>query len=162
MGTRQTPPHIGRVRRERADKKGKALDLYCGAGTNTVYLVEKGFGVTAIDISQRAIEYAKEKAGYTNVKINLMTQSFVGLSFEDEDFDFVFDMGCFHHVEIEDRPKFIKGIYRVLKKGGDYLLTCFSYKKGARVEPLHGKTADQTFLRLLRHQRNQKCFFYRR
>jgi ubiquinone/menaquinone biosynthesis C-methylase UbiE len=112
-------------------KKGKALDLCCGAGTNTVYLAKKGFEVTAIDISQRAIKYAKEKAGRANVKINFMIQSFVDLPFPDEEFDFVFDMGCFHHVEIEDRASFIEGVHRVLKKSGDYLLTCFSYKNGS-------------------------------
>jgi cyclopropane fatty-acyl-phospholipid synthase-like methyltransferase len=39
-------------------------------------------------------------------------------------------MGCFHHVEIEDRSKFNKGVHHVLKNGGIYLLTCFSYKNG--------------------------------
>jgi ubiquinone/menaquinone biosynthesis C-methylase UbiE len=111
-------------------KRGKVLDLCCGAGTNTVYLAEKGFEVTAIDISRKAIAYAKEKAGHANVKIDFMIQSFVDLSFKDEKFDFVFDMGCFHHVEIVDRPKFITGVHRVLKKAGNYLLTCFSYKNG--------------------------------
>jgi ubiquinone/menaquinone biosynthesis C-methylase UbiE len=111
-------------------KRGKVLDLCCGAGTNTVYLAEKGFKVTAIDISRKAIAYAKEKAGHVNVKIDFMIQSFVDLSFEDEEFDFVFDMGCFHHVEIVDRPKFITGVHRVLKKAGNCLLTCFSYKNG--------------------------------
>jgi ubiquinone/menaquinone biosynthesis C-methylase UbiE len=111
-------------------KKGKTLDICCGAGTNTVYLAEKGFEVTGIDISPKAIEYAKKKAQQAHVKINFMTQSFVNLPFGNEEFDFVFDMGCFHHVEIEDRPKFIKSVHRVLKKGGNYMLTCFSYKNG--------------------------------
>ena len=31
---------------------------------------------------------------------------------------FVFDMGCFHHVEVEERAKFIAGVHRVLKEGG--------------------------------------------
>jgi ubiquinone/menaquinone biosynthesis C-methylase UbiE len=112
-------------------KKGKTLDLCCGAGTNTVYLAEKGFETIAIDISQRAIEYAKEKAEHANVKIDFMIQSFVDLSFRDKEFNFVFDMGCFHHVEISDRLKFIRGVHRVLKKSGDCLLTCFSYKNGS-------------------------------
>ena len=111
-------------------KKGKTLDLCCGAGTNTVYLAEKGFEVTAIDISPRAIEYAKEKAEHAKVKINFRIQSFVDLPFGDEEFDFAFDMGCFHHAQVEDRIIFIKGVHRVLKKGGSCLLTCFSYKNG--------------------------------
>ena len=111
-------------------KKGKALDICCGAGTNTVYLAEKGFEVTGIDISPKAIAYAKKKAKQANVNINLMVQNFLNLPFEKAEFDFVFDMGCFHHVKVEDRPKFIKGVHRVLRNGGTYLLTCFSYKNG--------------------------------
>ena len=126
---RPRPILVELIEKERI-KKGKALDICCGAGTNTVYLAEKGFEVTGIDISSKAIEYAKKNAEQANVKINLMVQNFVNLPFGDEEFDFVFDMGCFHHVEVEDRTKFIEGVHRVLKKGGSYLLTCFSYKNG--------------------------------
>jgi 2-polyprenyl-3-methyl-5-hydroxy-6-metoxy-1,4-benzoquinol methylase len=110
-------------------KKGETLDLCCGAGTNTVYLAEQGFKVTGIDISKRAIQYARAQAEHDH--INFMIQSFVDLSFREETFDFVFDMGCFHHVEPKDRHRFIEGVHRVLKNGGDYLLTCFSYKNGS-------------------------------
>ena len=111
-------------------KKGKALDLCCGAGTNAIYLAEKDFEVTGVDISRRAIQYAKGKAKQANVEINFIIGSFIDLSFRDEEFGFVFDMGCFHHVKVEERKKFIKGVHRVLKKVGNYLLTCFSYKNG--------------------------------
>ena len=111
-------------------KKGMALDLCCGAGTNTVYLAEKGFEATGTDISPTAIEYAKKKAEQAKVKINFMAQNFLQLPFGDAEFDFVFDMGCFHHVKVEDRATFINGVHRVLKKGGGYMLTCFSYKNG--------------------------------
>ncbi|NIV43965.1 methyltransferase domain-containing protein, partial [Candidatus Bathyarchaeota archaeon] len=45
----------------------EALDLCCGAGTNPVFLAKKGFDVTALDISDKAVEYAKEKASEANV-----------------------------------------------------------------------------------------------
>jgi len=54
----------------------KALDLCCGAGTNPVYLAKKGFNVTALDISDKAVEYAKEKAHKAEVDINFL----VGIS----------------------------------------------------------------------------------
>ena len=111
-------------------KKGKALDICCGAGTNTVYLAEKGFEVTGVDISPTAIEYAKKKATEAKVHVTFSVQNFLELPFDDEEFDFVFDMGCFHHVKVEDRATFINGVHRVLKKGGGYMLTCFSYKNG--------------------------------
>lgn len=84
-------------------KKGKTLDLCTGAGTNTVYLARKGFQVIGIDVSHKALEYAKEKTKKANVNIPLQLASFVDLPFDDEQFDFVFDNGCFHHVEVEDR-----------------------------------------------------------
>ena len=110
--------------------KGRALDLCCGAGTNTVYLAQNGFDVTGIDISKTAIEIARKKAHQAKVSINFLSESFINLSFNDEEFNFIFDMGCFHHVEVEERQKFIVGVHQVLKTGGIYMLTCFSYKNG--------------------------------
>ncbi|MBK5133404.1 class I SAM-dependent methyltransferase [Candidatus Bathyarchaeota archaeon] len=112
-------------------KKGKMLDICCGAGTNSVYLAKNSFSVYAADISPKAIQYAKETARREKVKINLLLQSFINLSFSNEIFDFVFDMGCFHHVQIPDRAAFIKGIRLVLKKNGIYMITCFSHKNGS-------------------------------
>ncbi len=111
-------------------KAGKALDLCCGAGTNTIYLAQSGLDVTGIDISPTAIKIAKIKAQKAKVNINFLEESFVDLPFGDGEFDFVYDMGCFHHVEIDERPKFIAGVYRVLKANGLYLLTAFSYRNG--------------------------------
>ena len=111
-------------------KKGKALDICCGAGTNALYLAKKGFQVTGIDISSKAVEYAKEKARKASARIQFQVENFLNLPFEDEEFDFIFDMGCFHHVKVEDRSTFIGGIHRVLKRGGSYLVVCFSYRNG--------------------------------
>ena len=110
--------------------KGNALDTCCGIGTNPIYLAQNGFEVTCVDISLTAIEMAKKKTKQAKVKINFFVESFIDLSFKDEVFDFVFDMGCFHHVKTNDRTKFIMGIHRVMKKGASYLLTCFSSRNG--------------------------------
>lgn len=105
---------------------GKALDLCCGAGTNTIYIASKGFEVFAMDISEKAVEIATNKAASAGVKIDFQVGNSVYLPFDDEKFNFVFDMGCFHHIHLADREKFIKGIRRVLKKEGTYFMTCFS------------------------------------
>jgi SAM-dependent methyltransferase len=111
-------------------RKGKALDICCGAGTNTVYLAQNGFNVTGIDISPTAITYAKAKAARAHVNIRLLVQDFLKLPFNDGEFDFVHDMGCFHHVKPENQSTYIEGVHRVLKTGGTYMLTCFSYRNG--------------------------------
>ncbi len=109
---------------------GKALDLCCGAGTNPIYMAKKGFNVAALDISDKAVEYAKEQAFRVNVSINFLVATFLRLPFKSEEFDFAFDFGCFHHVEVMNRTTFIKGVYRVLKPKGTYFLVCFSHKNG--------------------------------
>ena len=110
--------------------KGKTLDLCCGAGTNSIYLAQNGQDVTAIDISKTALAIARKNARQAKLNINFLSESFVDLSFDDGKFDFVFDMGCFHHVAVGERSKFITSVHRVLKENGAYMLTCFSYKNG--------------------------------
>ena len=51
-------------------RPGTALDLACGTGRNSLYLAEKGYDVTAIDISPRAIAMAERIAREKGLKIN--------------------------------------------------------------------------------------------
>jgi len=112
-------------------KPGNALDICCGAGTNTVYMAQKGFNVTGLDISSQAIKYARQKTRKAGVKIRFIVGNALDFPFEDEEFDFIFDMGCFHHILIKDREKFIEGLCRILKRDiGQYLLVCFSDRNG--------------------------------
>lgn len=112
---------------------GKALDLCCGAGTNPIYLAGIGFEVTALDISDKAAECARaraERASRKSVDMLLLVADFLAFPFVNEGFDFVFDFGCFHHVDVEDRNSFIRGVHRILKSEGTYLIVCFSHKNG--------------------------------
>jgi ubiquinone/menaquinone biosynthesis C-methylase UbiE len=108
----------------------KTLDLCCGVGSNTVYLAKKGFDVAAIDISDKAVEYARDKAHRAKVNIHFLVGDFLNLPFRSEEFRFAFDFGCFHHVEVKDRINFIKGVCRVLRPESTFFLVCFSYKNG--------------------------------
>jgi ubiquinone/menaquinone biosynthesis C-methylase UbiE len=111
---------------------GRALDTCCGAGTNTTYLAQNHLEVTGIDISKTAITIAKQKAQTVGASIDFLVGSFIDLSFCDSVFDFVWDMGCFHHVAVKERAAFIADVHRVLKPQGAYMLTCFSYQNGSR------------------------------
>ncbi|MGB5931881.1 MAG: class I SAM-dependent methyltransferase [Anaerolineae bacterium] len=104
------PWELGRPRKVLVDlvesgkvKPGKALDICCGMGTNALYMAEKGFQVQGIDISPKATEYAREKAEKAGAEISFSVENAVYLPFADEQFDFVFDMGCFHHISVEER-----------------------------------------------------------
>ncbi|HLP65522.1 class I SAM-dependent methyltransferase [Flavobacterium sp.] len=48
--------------------KGKILDVGCGAGSHSLYLQEKGFDVTSIDVSENAIQ-ACQLRGLKNARV---------------------------------------------------------------------------------------------
>ncbi|SHO54064.1 class I SAM-dependent methyltransferase [Anaerocolumna xylanovorans] len=53
-------------------KTGTVLDIACGDGRNTLYLLERGFGVTGVDFSCKALErlnmFAKRKGYPVNTR----------------------------------------------------------------------------------------------
>ena len=51
---------------------GKALDIACGAGRNSVFMAERGFRVDAIDISHEGLAEARRKADEQGLELNLI------------------------------------------------------------------------------------------
>jgi len=49
---------------------GRALDVACGAGRNTIYMAQAGFDVDAIDISQAGLAKARENSENQGFDIN--------------------------------------------------------------------------------------------
>jgi SAM-dependent methyltransferase len=73
---------------------GRAIDLGCGTGDNAVALAQRGFEVTAIDIADRALARAHEKAAAAGVSIELREADATGLDDLDAGtFDLVVDRG---------------------------------------------------------------------
>ena len=55
---------------------GKALDVACGAGRNTIYLAEAGFEVDAIDISAEGLLQTTEKAAEKGLVVTCIEHDF--------------------------------------------------------------------------------------
>jgi SAM-dependent methyltransferase len=103
-----------------------AVDLGCGAGNHAVWLASRGFRVTGIDLSPRAVELAAELAGKKGVHCRFLTEDLLedpeGLC---DSFDFAFDWEVLHHIFPEDREKYVDNVRRMLRPGGRYLSVCF-------------------------------------
>ena len=98
------------------DVKGKiVLEYGCGPGSQAFSLAERGAEVDAIDISEVAIEQAREEAEKLEVKINFTVMDAENLDFEDDTFDLVCGSGILHHLELESC---YRELTRVLKPGG--------------------------------------------
>ncbi len=68
---------------------GKALDVACGAGRNSIFLARAGYQVDAIDISPKGLHKARQQAENEGLDINWIEHD-LDLAFQfDEDYDLI-------------------------------------------------------------------------
>lgn len=96
------------------ERKGSILDVACGKGATTAYLI-RDFpteGITGINISEKQLEIARKNApGCT-----FMVMNATELLFEDNSIDNIICVEAVFH--FFTREKFLKEAHRVLKPGG--------------------------------------------
>jgi 2-polyprenyl-3-methyl-5-hydroxy-6-metoxy-1,4-benzoquinol methylase len=105
----------------------KTIDLGCGAGNYAIYLAGQGFEVIGVDSSPTAIKIATENAQKRGVRCRFIVADLLGDLHEvKETFNFGYDWEFLHHIFPEDREKYVKNVYNLLKPGAQYLSVCFS------------------------------------
>lgn len=114
-------------------KHGRALDVGCGNGRNSVYLASRGFDVQGIDFSETSIEWAIKTTKEKSVNVNFKCQSIFDYEDNEKSFDFIYDAGCFHHIKPHKREKYLNTILKYLKEDGYYAMTCFNLKGGSNI-----------------------------
>jgi SAM-dependent methyltransferase len=96
----------------------RALELGCGTGASAVWLARQGFGVTALDLSPRAIERARRRADQAGVGIRFLVADVLSPPPElTGPFDFFFDRGCYHVVRREDVAAYRETLRRLTRPG---------------------------------------------
>ncbi|MBU1700343.1 MAG: class I SAM-dependent methyltransferase [Candidatus Eisenbacteria bacterium] len=96
---------------------------------------EKGFQVTGVDLSDIAIEEAKEKVEQNNLKYVLMVDDFLEWKTCREKFAFVFDRGRYHTFDFrEERMRFVRNISKCLKIIGIWM-SIIGNANQKRIEP---------------------------
>lgn len=100
-------------------KSLKVCDLACGPGNNIVLLKDKVHEIYGIDLSKEMIEICREK--FSNEKsVKLKQVSAIKTKLESNYFDYVMIRMGLHH--IKEKDKLLKEAYRILKKGGKFLV----------------------------------------
>jgi len=100
---------------ERYKKRGRLLDVGCGFGFFLSEMGGRGWEVLGVEISQKAIDYAKQSLGLT-----VYPGPLERIAFPESDFDVV---SGFYVIEHLPQPmEFLKECYRILKPGGLLLL----------------------------------------
>ena len=108
--------------------QGEVLDIGCGSGENALYLASQGYNVTGIDLSKNAIKKALIKAKNLGLNVNFKVDNALYLK-TNKKFDTVIDCGLFHILSENDRSKFEKNLYKIIKPNGKYIVLCFNERE---------------------------------
>jgi len=95
----------------------RALELGCGAGTNSVWLAQRGFEATGVDLAPLAIEQAERLARVAGVAVRFVAANLFELPDLGAPFDFFFDRGCYHAVRREAPEKYAAAVAQQLAPG---------------------------------------------
>ncbi len=100
---------------------GRALDLGCGSGVDSVFLAQHGWQVTSLDFMPQAVEMTRKRAEAAGVTVSAQIADITTWP-GDGTFDVIVDAGCLHALEMVDRPAYRRQLLKWLAIGGDYVL----------------------------------------
>lgn len=112
--------------------KGKnVLDIGCGPGWLTTQYARGGANVTAIDLTDAAVELTRKHLAYRGLHGTVSTANAEALPFDDGTFDLVASSGVLHHTP--DTQATFRESLRVLRPGGTAKITL--YRLGVLHQP---------------------------
>ena len=98
----------------------KLLDLGCGPGWSSLFLTRAGWKVLGLDISQRMIEIARERASQEKIAVRFEVADLEEFNLGEHDFDGALIFDALHHC-----PRYDEVLHRAckhLKPGGRLLV----------------------------------------
>jgi ubiquinone/menaquinone biosynthesis C-methylase UbiE len=100
----------------------RVLDVGCGPGELTLSLLQSGYDVSAVDISQSMVDLAVRSINSNGFPQwdQIATGDIEGLEFDDQYFDIVVASGVLEYQREDEKS--LSEIHRVLKEGGYLIL----------------------------------------
>ncbi len=111
-------------------RAGRILDLGCGEGRHTLFFAKEGYRAIGLDMQPLALKRAKAFANSKGIAggFHFMVGDVLALPFKNESFDLLIDYGCLHHILKKDFSLYLRNTLSQIKRGGYFLLSCFSTK----------------------------------
>jgi SAM-dependent methyltransferase len=107
---------------------GRALDLGCGTGTQTVYMAGRGWDVTGIDDVQAPLRRARARGQAAGRRVDwrrgdVTRLGELGLR---SGYTLVLDRGCYHGISESGRDGYARGVTQLAAPDAMLLLMCFA------------------------------------
>lgn len=102
------------------------LDLGCGLGRHSIYMAKKGFNVTAVDLSDYAINDLNNWAKSEDVCVETQVCNMLKLPFSNNSFDCLMAVQSIYHTDTKGFIESLNEIKRVLKASGELFITLIS------------------------------------
>lgn len=122
---------------------GRALDIGCGTGTETIYLAAHGWQATGVDMVSRALSIARRKAVAAGVSPRFVEGDATRL--QDfgigDGYDLVLDFGCFHTLPADERDAYVESVSRAAAPGATFLLIGFT--RPPRMAPMYASLSTE-------------------
>jgi SAM-dependent methyltransferase len=102
-------------------KPGKALDIGCGAGTDSVFLAQQGWDVTSLDFVPKALEFTQQRAEKAGVSVTPVEADITQWE-PPAQFDLVVDHGLLHNMDPVRFPAYRECVLKALAPDGEFVL----------------------------------------
>lgn len=95
------------------------LDLGTGLGRHAIYFARQGFKVSALDISEYAVEHLSSWAAHEGLSVSATAGDMLSLPYADNSFDCILAYHVITHSDTEGVRRIISELERVLRPGGE-------------------------------------------
>ena len=94
---------------------GRALDMGCGDGSNAVWLAKRGWRVTGVDFSRKAVQFARQRASEAAVDVEFIVAD-AATHQPQVRYDLI--TSFYIHLPPDNRAAMLSNMCAILKPGG--------------------------------------------
>ena len=100
---------------------GRALDIGCGAGTDSVFLAQQGWEVTSLDFVPKALEFTQQRAADAGVSVTAIEADITTWQ-PPHEYDLVLDHGLLHNMDPVRHDAYRNVLMQTFAPDGEFVL----------------------------------------